>query len=202
MRTDTCENNDSEYSGNVCEDLWILKFMNKRQNRYLERVHDSFLQDRFNFYGLKEKIENFEEGYLAIHDQKPSKNFENESNLYFLIHQRYIFTKTGADNVLDRVMNKEYGTCPRHGCKNTPTIPIGLSNQIGKSKTFIYCHNCNNLFEPRGSLKKLDGSAWGTGFAHFLILTYPYQFEKTPIKEYIPKIFGFKVSEPDENDSA
>lgn len=200
--TDTCENNDTESLENICDDLWILRLMNQRQNRYLERVHDSFIQDRFNFCGLKEKVDSFEDSYQAIQDQKPSKNFEAETNLYLLIHQRYIFTKNGADNVLDRVLSKEYGTCPKYGCKNAPLIPIGLSNQIGKSKTMGYCYNCNNLFEPRGSLRKLDGSAWGTGFAHFLVLTYPYHFEKKPIKEYVPKLFGFQIAEPEENDSS
>lgn len=176
--------------------------MNKRQNRYLERIQDSFLQDKFNFYGLKEKIESFDDAYLAILDQGPSRNFPAESILYLLAHQRYIFTKTGADNVLDRVLNRDYGTCPRYGCKDIPLIPIGLSNQIGKACTMAYCHNCNNLFEARGSLKKLDGAAWGCGFAHFLVLTYPYQFEKKPFREYVPKIFGFRVSEPEDDDSS
>lgn len=201
MRTDTYEKNESEFTEKIYEDLWVLKFMNERQNRYLERIQDCFLQDRFNFYGLKEKVEDFEDAYLVIQDQKESKNFEDEAKLYLLAHQRYIFTRTGADNVLDRVLNREYGICPRYGCKDVPLIPIGLSNQIGKSSTMVYCHNCNNLFEPRGSLKKLDGAAWGSGFAHFLILSYSYQFKKTPIKEYVPRIFGFKVAEPEENDS-
>lgn len=201
IRTDTCEVNESDTTEEAYDDLWVLRFMNKRQNRYLERIQDSFIQDRFNFYGLKEKVENFEEAYLAIQDQKPSKNFNSESMLYLLAHQRYIFTKTGADNVLDRVLNKEYGVCPRFGCKDIPLIPIGLSNQIGKAYTLTYCHNCNNLFQPKGSLKKLDGAAWGVGFAPFLVLTYPYQFEKKPYREYIPKIFGFAVTEPEENDS-
>ncbi|KAM0681548.1 hypothetical protein GINT2_000061 [Glugoides intestinalis] len=201
MRTDTYEKDESEFSEKIYEDLWVLKFMNERQNRYLERIQDSFLQDRFNFYGLKEKVADFESAYLAIQDQKESKDFENEAMLYLLAHQRYIFTRTGADNVLDRVLNKEYGLCRHYGCKNIPLIPIGLSNQIGDSSTMTYCHNCNNLFEPRGSLKKLDGAAWGTSFAHFLVLSYSYQFKKTAIEEYIPRVFGFRVSEPEENDS-
>lgn len=201
MRTDTCENNDSENTDQAFYELWILKLMNQRQNRYLERIQDSFIQDIFNFYGLREKVDDFEDAYLAIQDQKPSKNFQKELMLYILAHQRYIFTKTGSDGMLDRVLNKEYGGCPRYGCKGTPLIPIGLSNQYGKSNTMVYCHNCNNLFEAKGSLKKLDGAAWGSSFAHFLVLTYPYQFEKKALSSYIPKIFGFAVAEPEENDS-
>jgi len=201
MRTDTCENNDTDSSGQGYYELWILKLMNQRQNRYLERIQDAFVQDRFNFYGLREKIDDFEDAYLAIQDQRPSKNFQRETMLYILAHQRYIFTKTGSDGVLDRVLNREYGVCPRYGCRGIPLIPIGLSNQYGKHNTMGYCHNCNNLFEAKGSLKKLDGASWGNGFAHFLILTYSYQFEKKPFREYTPKIFGFLVAEPDENDS-
>lgn len=202
MRTDTGDNNDSDATMADYEDLWVLRFMNQRQNRYLERIQDFFIQDRFNLHGLKEKIEGFEDAYLAIQDKKPSRDFEREGIVYLLAHQRYIYTKVGADNVLDRVLNREYGICPRYGCKDISLVPIGLSNDVGKHGTMTYCHNCGNLFEPRGSLRKLDGCAWGNGFAHFLILSYPYHFEKKTAEPYIPRIFGFQIAKSEDNDSA
>lgn len=202
MKTDTGENNESSSSVGGYQDLWVLNFMNKRQNRYMERIQDFFILDRFNLQGLSDKVENYEDAYLAILDQKPSKSYETEEKVYLLAHQRYIFTKIGADNVLDRVLNKEYGTCPRFGCENAVLIPVGLSNDIGQHETMVYCYNCVNLYEPKGSLKKLDGCAWGIGFPHFLVLSYPYHFEKKPYQPYVPRLFGFKISEPKDNKEA
>lgn len=201
MKTDSFTNKESNSSSSHYDDVWILNFLTKQQNKYLERIQDSFLEDRFNFYGLKEKIENFEDAYMIIQNLKSSKDLENEGKLYLYAHQRYIFTKAGSESVLDRVLDKEFGSCPLYGCNSSPVIPIGISNEYGKSNTKVFCHNCGNTFEAKGSLRKLDGSAWGTGFCHFLILSYPYQFEKRPITLFSPKLFGFKVSEPEDNDS-
>lgn len=201
MRTDSFTNKESNSSSTQCDDVWVLNFLTKHQNKYLERIQDSFLEDRFNFYGLKEKLENYEDSLLAIQNVKPSRNMEEEGRLYLYAHQRYIFTKAGAESVLDRVLDNEYGTCPRHGCGNYPVIPIGLSNECGKSNTKVFCRRCENIYEPKGSLKKLDGAAWGTGFCHFLILSYSYQFEKKPFVQYVPKLFGFQISEAEDNDS-
>lgn len=202
MKTDSFTNKESSSSSTQGDDVWILNFLSKQQNKYLERIQDSFLDDRFNFYGLKEKVENFEDSYMAIQNTKTSKNIEDEGKLYLYAHQRYIFTKAGSESVLDRVLDKEYGSCPIYGCDGSPVIPVGLSNEYGKYNTKVYCHNCGNVFEPKGSLKKLDGCAWGTGFCHFLILSYSYQFDKKPLVPYTPKLFGFKLSELEDNDSA
>lgn len=201
MKQAAKDNNDTDVSSEIYDDLWILKFLSKKRNRYLERIPDLFLEDKFNLFGLKEKVKTFEDSYLAILNTKPSKDFDEESKLYLYIHQRYIFTKMGAENVLDRVISLEYGSCQKHGCDDYPLIPGSISNEFGDSPTMLYCHNCGNLYESRSSLRRLDGCAWGTGFPHFLILSYPYHFEKKQSVPYVPKLFGFQISEPEDNDS-
>lgn len=193
---------DSDDTSKSYEDSWIVRFMTDKKNGYLDRIPDFFLQDRFNLYGLKEKIEDFEDAYQAIQDRKESINYDTESTVYFLIHQRYVCSKQGMETILERVLNWEYGTCSRIGCRDVPYIPIGLSNEPRKSSTKLFCYNCSGLYEPRGSLKKLDGCAWGTGFAHFLILSFSYHFEKKAAEQYVPRVFGFQIAEPDEYDSS
>ncbi|KAI5169618.1 casein kinase II subunit beta [Pancytospora epiphaga] len=200
MKTESVET-DTETTSLGYEDTWTSRFMENRENRYLSGVHDGFLQDRFNLFGLKEKIEDFEEAYLAIQNKRATKCPETEAVVYYLIHQRYIYTKGGLSSIIEKVLNREYGKCHRIGCCEIPLIPIGLSNEPRKAGTKAYCYNCNNIYEPRGSLKQLDGCAWGTGFAHFLILTYPYHFAKKSYETYVPRIFGFKVAEEDDFDS-
>lgn len=201
MSSDTMENK-YEFSEKSYEDTWIVRFFSIKKHRYLERIEDSFLQDNFNLYGLNEKVANFKETYMSIQDVANSNDFENESILYLYAHQRYICTKNGMENMLDKVLNFEFGRCGRKGCVDVPLVPLGLSNEYGKYETRLYCYNCENVYEARGTLRKLDGCAWGTTFAHFLILSYPYNFEKKHSEKYVPRIFGFQVGELDDYDSS
>lgn len=183
------------------EDYWIGDFLHRKENRGVVRVHDEFLEDRFNIVGLGAHVRNLERSYNAILDREPRGDFADEAALYYLIHQRYIFTKPGLEAVLDRVMNREYGVCPRWGCESVPAVPIGLSSEPGVCSTKIYCHGCVNVFEPSGSLCFLDGCAWGVSFPHFLILTYPYHFASEDCRQYVPRIFGFRICAQDDNES-
>lgn len=183
------------------DDYWIGDFMHRRENQGIIRIHDEFLEDRFNIVGLSRYVRNLEKTYSSILDKGPRGNFSEESVLYYLIHQRYIFTKPGLEAVLDKVMNKEYGVCPRWGCESVPVIPVGLSNEPKVSSSKVYCYNCVNVYEPRNTLCILDGCAWGTSFPHFLILTYSYHFVPKEYGEYVPRIYGFRICVQDENDS-
>lgn len=191
---------DSEQSSISYDDRWITHFTDKKENRYLCKINETFLADRFNFFGLKEKIEDFEEAYQVIRDKRASFNGETEADVYYLAHQRYIYTSSGLESILDKVLNYEYGKCSRIGCKEIPLIPLGLSNEPRKFGTKLYCHNCNNVYEPRTSLKHLDGCAWGLGYAHFLILAYPFHFEKKAYEPYIPRLFGFRIVQSEDSD--
>ncbi len=201
MKTDSAER-DSDQSSVSSEDSWIFKFVSAKENRCLARLQDSFLQDKFNYYGIKEKLSSFDESYLAIVDKAGSTDAEAEAMLYYLIHQRYIMTKPGLEDIMGKVLNRDFGTCYRIGCRDVPFIPIGVSNELKKSKTKLYCYNCGNLYEPRSSIKRLDGAAWGTSFAHLLIMMYPYHFEKIKTEPYVPRIFGFQIAEPEDCDSS
>lgn len=199
----TSPEDDSEESTRSYEDSWVTQFLADKKNQSLLRVHENFLSDRFNLHGLREKIEGFEEAYLAIQDKRASTNYEVESTVYLLIHQRYLLTKIGLEGVLERVLSWDFGECSRVGCKNSPYMPVGLSNEPHKSGTKVYCYNCASMYEPtRSDLKKLDGCAWGTSFPHLLLLTYPYHFEKTISDPFVPRVYGFQVADPDEFDSA
>lgn len=174
---------------------WILNFMALKENRYLEIIEDSFLRDKFNLTGLSEKLLDFENSYSNILHSTNSDITTNEESTYLMIHQRYVFSRIGADSVLGRVMNKDYGTCQRYGCENISLIPSGLSCDYGIHKTMVYCYSCKNLFIPKGCLRNIDGCAWGKGYANFLILTFPENFPKKKNFIYQPRLFGFRIGE-------
>ncbi|CAD25839.1 CASEIN KINASE II BETA 2 SUBUNIT (BETA PRIME) [Encephalitozoon cuniculi GB-M1] len=183
------------------DEYWVGDFMRRKENHSIVRVPDEFLEDRFNTIGLDRYIDNLEEVYNSVLDKGPRGNFKEESSLYYLIHQRYIFTKSGLEAVLDKVMSREYGACPRVGCRSVGVIPIGLSDRPQVSSTKIYCHSCVNVYEASGTLQLLDGCAWGRSFPHFLILTHSYHFPSRTCEEYIPRIYGLRICSHDDNDS-
>ncbi|AFN83924.1 casein kinase II subunit beta [Encephalitozoon romaleae SJ-2008] len=184
------------------DEYWVGDFMHRKENHAIVRVPDEFLEDRFNIIGLDRYIKNLEETYNSILDKGPRRNLKEESSLYYLIHQRYIFTKSGLEAILDKVMSREYGVCPRVGCKSSVgMVPVGLSDGPSKSSTKIYCHNCVNVYEPKGNLQLLDGCAWGRSFPHFLILAHSYHFPSRMYEEYVPRIYGFRICSHDDNDS-
>ncbi|EQB60260.1 casein kinase ii subunit beta [Vairimorpha apis BRL 01] len=176
------------------EDYWMRDFFMKKENSLLARIPDVYLNDTFNLIGLNKKIKDLEACYNAILDFNKSTDFSEESALYYLIHQRYIYTMSGLEDILDKVLNKEFGSCIRVNCA-TPLIPIGLNNEPRVSTTKMYCYNCVCIYLPKGPIKALDGCAWGKYFPHFLLLTYPYKFKKRKIQEYVPKIYGFRIYE-------
>ncbi|WUR04097.1 casein kinase II subunit beta [Vairimorpha necatrix] len=200
MKQQNISSNDS--SDPLDNAYWAGNFFSKKEHSFLSRIPDSYMSDSFNLIGLNKKISNIESCYNAILDISESKDFMGETVLYYLVHQRYIYTTTGLEDILERVLNKEYGSCSRVGC-STPLIPIGCSNEPKVSTTKVYCFNCVCLYSPKGPIKGLDGCTWGKYFPHFLLLTYPYKFKKKKLQQYIPKIYGFKIYEwtNEENDS-
>lgn len=194
-KSNTFEMNDSEDTeGNY----WVGEFFKKKENTFLARIDDSFLEDSFNLVGLNKKIENLKRSYNAIIDRTNSHDYIEESSLYYLLHQRYIYSMAGLQNILEKVMNKEYGTCSRLGC-STKLIPIGESNEPRMSPTRLFCHVCECLYMPKGHIKALDGCAWGTSFPMFLLITFPYKFKtKKPIP-FVPRLFGFRVCPSKDN---
>ncbi|KAK6090616.1 hypothetical protein P3W45_000339 [Vairimorpha bombi] len=192
---------DGNCSDPMDADYWAGRFFSKKEHAFLARVPDSYMNDPFNLVGLNKKISNLEESYNAILDATKSSDFLEESTLYYLIHQRFIYTITGLEDIMERVLNKEYGSCSRVGC-STPLMPIGGSNEPRVSSTKVYCYNCVCIYLPKGPIKGLDGCAWGKYFPHFLLLTYPYKFKKKKLQEYVPRIYGFRIYDcDDDNDS-
>ncbi|KAF9765063.1 Casein kinase II subunit beta [Nosema granulosis] len=186
------EENDATY--------WAGEFFKKKENTFLARIDDSFIEDSFNLVGLNKKVDNLKKSYNAIIDKTKSQDYIEESCLYYLLHQRYIYSMSGLEAILEKVMNKEYGTCSRLGC-SAKLIPVGESNEPRVSPTRLFCHVCSCLYMPKGPIKALDGCAWGTSFPMFLIITFPYKFKQKNNTPYVPRLFGFRVCPQDNFDS-
>lgn len=57
----------------------------------------------------------------------------NAQILYGLIHQRFVSTRQGLAVYKERLLEGEFGACPRVGCHGSFMIPCGLSNLPGST---------------------------------------------------------------------
>ena len=85
-------------------------------------------------YGLKSVVENFGECLDVILDRIEPDESDAASvdearattELYGLIHARYIVTSHGLDAMHAKYLRRDFGTCPRYYCDNYPVLPVGL----------------------------------------------------------------------------
>ncbi|OMJ08048.1 putative casein kinase II subunit beta-2 [Smittium culicis] len=116
--------------------------------------------------------------------------------LYGLIHARYILTRAGLQQMAEKYENSEFGTCPRYNCNFTPVLPYGRSDQPDRDVVRLFCPNCLDIYNCASSKYSLVDSAYfGTTFAHLFFDTFPEFLPQNKISLYVPKMFGFKISE-------
>lgn len=175
------------------DDSWVGNFLKRNENVGLLTIQNSFLQDKFNLVGLNKYIPNINRSFDTLRGVSSSKYEKEEALLYYLLHQRYVLSITGMAKMLERILTNFYGECRRMGCEDFPLIPFGLSNNPRISSVKLYCHNCNNVFDPENALSNLDGCSFGSTFPHLLTLTYKEKFTKKKYGNYVPRIFGFRV---------
>lgn len=158
--------------------------------------------------------------------------------LYGLIHQRFICSRAGIQQMSEKYELTHFGTCPRTFCEGTRTLPVGLSDVPGEDTVKLFCPSCLDVYVPPNSrFQTVDGAFFGRTFGALFLLTFPENDiskkgadaisglqaprslqatvandgdDKEKIngmnahnlgpclgkgKMYVPKIYGFKVSE-------
>ncbi|KAI8639962.1 casein kinase II, regulatory subunit [Parasitella parasitica] len=116
--------------------------------------------------------------------------------LYGLIHQRYLVTRNGLRVMAERFSNEQFGVCPRYYCYKCPVIPCGRYDEVARESVRLYCPSCMDLYcPPNPVFQNVDGSHFGTTFAHLLFETYSELIPKPKPHIYQPRIFGFRVNE-------
>lgn len=93
--------------------------------------------------------------------------------LYGLIHQRYIITRQGMQQMVEKYEQGHFGVCPRVYCNSQFTLPCGRSDLPGLDTVKLYCPNCMDTYTPPSSrFHGIDGAFFGTTFPHLLLQTY------------------------------
>lgn len=178
---------------------WIDQYMETEIGGLLLKVPIEFIKDKFNMFGISKHVENYEKSHKILLGLADEAEDCDPVTLYNMIHQRYVFTKIGLEDIFEKVMRKEYGVCRNISCSQSPLIPTGLTDIPRISTVKNYCCNCRALFNPKGRLSLIDSCAFGRSFAPFMVMTYKNNFPKTDYGKYVPRIFGFRIFEDDSN---
>ncbi|OAG29279.1 casein kinase II subunit beta [Nematocida displodere] len=183
-----------EYESSGSMEEWSDAFLKQFPYPFLIKVDQSFIDDSFNLFGLSDIVKDYDRALAALRGEEESYFIENETVLYLLIHQRYILSKQGIEEILPSITKNIYGRCKRVLCASYPLIPTGLNDYPGYANVKLFCNQCTELYEPAGPLAEIDGCAFGRTFSHLLLLQHgDALIPRTRPVKYLPRIFGFQV---------
>lgn len=97
--------------------------------------------------------------------------------LYGLIHQRYITSRPGIQQMAEKYDAQHFGVCPRVFCNSAKVLPVGCHDIPGADTVKLFCPSCLDIYIPPNSrFQAVDGAFFGTTFGCFFFMTFP-EFE-------------------------
>lgn len=94
--------------------------------------------------------------------------------LYGLIHQRFICSRAGIQQMSEKYELTHFGVCPRTYCGGTRTLPVGLSDVPGEDTVKLFCPSCLDVYVPPNSrFQTVDGAFFGRTFGALFLMTFP-----------------------------
>ncbi|KAL1917471.1 uncharacterized protein VTP21DRAFT_3864 [Calcarisporiella thermophila] len=184
-------------------DSWIEWFC-ARSGGFFTEVPEEFIEDDFNLTGLANLVPYFREALEMILDIESMDDMlldeplisQSAELLYGLIHQRYILTLGGLEDMMNKFEHGDFGTCPRVYCRQSFVVPCGRYDFPGLDTVKVFCPLCQDIYNPTSSrYATIDGAYFGSTFPHLLFDTYPELVPSPSVnKVYEARIFGFRVS--------
>ncbi|KAI0407305.1 casein kinase II regulatory subunit-domain-containing protein [Xylaria palmicola] len=124
-----------------------------------------------------EGIERMRHGERRNHSRVASDLSVIESSaemLYGLIHQRFICSRAGIQQMSEKYELGHFGFCPRSHCELARTLPVGLSDIPGEETVKLFCPSCLDVYVPPNSrFQTVDGAFFGRTFGALFLLTFP-----------------------------
>jgi casein kinase II subunit beta len=104
--------------------------------------------------------------------------------LYGLIHQRFICSRAGIQQMSEKYDLAHFGVCPRTFCEQVRTLPVGLSDVPGEDTVKLFCPSCLDVYVPPSSrFQTVDGAFFGRTFGALFLLTFPeYDISKKAVE--------------------
>jgi len=186
---------------------WIPWFCNVPGHEFFCEVDEDYIRDNFNLYGLRNRVQYYEHALeMILMREAPDEDdlqdadflevYRDAQDLYGLVHARYIISPRGLEVMRDLYIRGIFGTCPRVMCSNQHVLPVGTSDELRVSRVKTYCPRCEQLYATKSKYSDVDGAYFGTSFPHIFCLTFPGIIPLDPPVPYIPKLFGFRISQP------
>jgi len=94
--------------------------------------------------------------------------------LYGLIHARYITSRPGIQQMMEKYELAHFGYCPRVYCHGTKVLPVGRTDTPGQETVKLFCPSCLDIYTPPNSrFQAVDGAFFGTTFPNLFLMTFP-----------------------------
>ncbi|KAI9819854.1 MAG: casein kinase 2 regulatory subunit [Pycnora praestabilis] len=94
--------------------------------------------------------------------------------LYGLIHQRYITSRPGIQQMAEKYELQHFGLCPRVFCNGCRVLPVGCCDTPGQETVKLFCPSCLDVYTPPNSrFQSVDGAFFGTTFGCLFFMTFP-----------------------------
>lgn len=103
--------------------------------------------------------------------------------LYGLIHARYITSRPGIQQMMEKYELSHFGFCPRVYCAGAKVLPVGLTDTPGQQTVKLFCPSCLDVYTPPNSrFQAVDGAFFGTTFPCLFFMSYP-DLDVAPLKK-------------------
>lgn len=94
--------------------------------------------------------------------------------LYGLIHARYITSRPGIQQMMEKYELSHFGYCPRVYCAGARVLPVGLTDTPGQQTVKLFCPSCQDVYTPPNSrFQAVDGAFFGSTFGCLFFMTFP-----------------------------
>lgn len=197
--------NESEDEDGLSEDNgWIPWFCALKGHGILAEIDEEFARDNFNLYGLSRRFTFYDAALeMILAGEAPDDEdladteflgvFHEATELYAVIHSRYIISPRGLQVMKEKFLKGVFGTCPRVLCDRQHVLPIGELEELRTAQLKIYCPKCEQVYVPMNKYKQLDGAFFGMSFPQIFLQSYPAFVPLDAPKPFVPRVFGFKL---------
>lgn len=185
---------------------WVSWFCSLDGHEFFAEIDDEYLRDNFNLYGLRSKVAHFRSAHKMLlsldspdesdlQDEAFLETYQDATDLYGLIHSRYIVSPRGLAIMREKFLSGCFGTCPRVMCERSTVLPVGMSEELRTSRVKVYCPKCQDIYVPKQKSADVDGAYFGCSFPHLLMQVYSDLNPRPILNSYVPSIYGFRIFE-------
>lgn len=182
---------------------WIVFFLQHPKGRFFVQIESNFLETQREYARNSYDFHHFDEAFSLLFKTKGEvdkfdKKIVNETTIiYGMIHAQYLMTESGQSKMIQKFQQHEFPECPRVLCHHFTCFPTGQSAIFGEHRMKLFCPNCSDFYlQVNDNPTNIDGAFFGPYWIHSLLENHPEIIPDTIPSSYVPRIFGFRVYNP------